>query len=182
MAIDSIEEYELALQKYLNEDSNYVFKNSGIAHASAFTSTILSAATNLKMICRGLGPELANSPKYIEKFQTFLNKENSTLKIALETDDHLKNEPLLSIIKKVKESPKRFEIYKIKKEIIEEVIRITKEVFPHIMLADNKIFRFENIPSEYKAYGSFNDPKEYDKLNGFFEYVIANSDPIDLTA
>jgi hypothetical protein len=173
----SLQDYQNALKQYLAEKSDFIFKNSGINHALAFTGTIFETAIDLKMISHGLGKDLASKPEYVDKLRSFLEKENTKLSIAIESKEYWDGEALKLIRQAAIKNPERFQIRLIPQNIIDTTVE-RSGTFPNLMLADNCIFRFETVPSEYKAYGSFNRKEVYDKLYPFFKVVFDNSEKL----
>jgi len=163
-----IEEYEKTLIGLASTNSDFVFNNSGIDHAAIFTKTIYTYATKIKMLCNGLGSELAKDKRYLDALQAFLDRANTELTLIIISKSHLKGAALKMIQKKVVEFPERFKIFHAPTES-------GFSYSSHIMIGDGCIFRIENEPETFKAFGSFNKPSIVDKLNNILDNILNQS-------
>jgi hypothetical protein len=168
----NIKKYEKIYRSYLYENSNIIFQNIGIDYSLSFTSVFYSIASDLIMISDGFKNNLTSNSYYINNLILFLNKNNSKLKIAIESLDNLNVEPLLSIKRFAIKYPDRFEIFHISDVVIND-IKSKFGYFPDIMIADKKMFRFENESNH--CFSSFNNIDQCDKLVKYCDYIFNNS-------
>lgn len=161
-------EYEITLDSFAHDNSNFVFNNSGIDHAAIFTKTIYKYSTRIKMLCHGLGSKLAKDERYLLALQEFLDKPNSELTIIVISTNHINDPALCMIREKAVEFPARFKLYQAPKDS-----DFTNS--SHIMIGDDRIFRLENEPKSFKAIGSFNRPSVVEELNRIFDGILQKS-------
>lgn len=190
--------YKEYLEDLAINNNNGVIFNAGKAHASILMATLLAnTCKSLKMYCTGLRPDILDGfqGSYWDVFQKFFERIDSehfkknSIQILLQEDDRIeemkKNPDKItpfSILKKAtKKFPNIIVIKKIKadgKKKIEDDLgglpQVKSDYNINFSVFDNKAFRLEYMPKEYKAIGSFDNVDWCKRLSCCFDGVFNN--------
>lgn len=151
--------------------SDEIVKNGGLPYASILLSVLFKHCDKIARIyCNGFKPELVCSSPFWQSFKNWLYTPGHTLLALVETTDYINDDPMI-LLKKIKEYGKNNISVKL---IGQKGIEHFKERWGepmHFSVFDYQKFRYEYDPENYRAYGSFNQPKnaaimieEFDKI------------------
>lgn len=175
--------YQEYLESLYNEKSPKIFTNGGIEHASELMAKMFDVTKKeVRMFCRGLCPTLIQTDPYFSAFKKYVgNKEgNRTIKIMVETDEYVNEEPFQILIKeKEARNDNAIEYKKIKEKDKKEIFSKLFTDHCNFSVFDDDKFRLEISPSEYKALGSFNDRVMCGQLIKLFDDAFNNAEPIN---
>lgn len=156
----------------------------------------------LKMYCQGLRPGILCGKNegdgegfegaYWEVFKTFFSEtlkskhndfQEDCIRILIQDTKWLNNQPF-NIISKALNDPitaSKIVVKKIRdkeREKIESILGNENYSNYNFATFDDKAFRLEYEPNEYKAMGSFNNPSWCTTLNTLFDYAFNNAEDI----
>ncbi len=152
-----ISDYEKSVNDLANKDASFQFENRGANHARIVVTAILNSSKNIVYMYSGsLNSDVTEDENFLSTLDGFLDKE-ITFKLLL---DYLPKENEQSkALKKVLDASTNAHV--IVKKISKEAKKLLKDT-GHFIVADQKAYRYETDPSEYKALCNFND-KELSK-------------------
>lgn len=179
---EMLKEYEEYLLDLAKNDSKEVFTNGGIKHASVLMSVLLQNTKKCACIfSEGFCPDVIQDP-YLAELHNYLADKNKSLKILLESDKYIKEAPLVLILQ---EKSRRtavdgtIEVRLITKEDRETIFSELRCKQCNFSIFDQRMYRFEYDPKNYKAYGSFNHEKNSQYLLNLFDGAFVNATPIN---
>lgn len=152
-------------------NSNEIIKNGGLPYASILLSVLFKHCDKIARIyCKGFKPELVCSPPLWEALSNWLYTPGHTLYALIETTYYIDTDPF-KLFKRVKEANiNNIEIKLIGEDGKKHFTERWGEPM-HFSVFDYQKFRYEYDPENYRAYGSFNQPKnaaimieEFDKV------------------
>lgn len=174
---EMIKEYEEYLLDLANNNSKEIFTNGGIRHASVLMSVLLKNTKECANIfSEGFRPDIIQNP-YLEELLKYTADKNKSLRILLESDKYIHEGPLEVILQ---ERERRnadegiIEVRVITKEDKEHIFKQLKCKQCNFAVFDNKMYRFEYDPKNYKAYGSFNHENNSQYLLKLFDAAFEN--------
>lgn len=175
-----LEEYQKYLEDLVQQDSNEIFTNAGLRHASILMSTLVkNTKSSVKMYATGLNPRLITSePYYTEFCQLFSNLGERKIEIMVETRDFVHEQPFQLVFAAQHQPSTAIEIKLIHND---DKAKINKELNLdqcNFSIFDAKMFRLEYDPSAYKAFGSFNHIDWSKKLTDLFDEAFMHGDLI----
>ncbi len=177
---DYLDAYKKYLEELANNQSSALFANAGKEHASILMSLLFNhTVSDVRIFCVGFRPLLIRTMPYWRSLNNYLKDNGKSLKVLVETDDFLNDEPL-QLLKKVKK--KRADDSIVVKQItkVDQMLINEKVEGNHCNFAifDNNKFRFEYDPDGFKAYGSFNRPENCRYLIDIFDTAFNNSNTV----
>jgi hypothetical protein len=137
-----------------------------------------NAQQGVKMYCHGLSAKLTNRDPYLSAFENFL-KSGKKLKLLVETEEGITMEAFQKVWQYQKKQLGLIECKKIneegKKHINDQIMgKCNFSVF------DDKMFRLETNPENFKAFGSFNNVEISEMLTKVFDEVFNNDNLADI--
>ena len=167
-------EYKEIIATYAQSGDPRIFSNGSQAHATALIETLFSTAQEKIQLLSGfLNPEVYDVSSVINEAEKFVLR-NGKLEILLEgsepnhsAENVLNQEFLLSLRRRLS------------KEQLASILLLRKSSASgehpfHLLVADNKAFRFEPNKRDPKAIASFNNPKLAKQLSRLFEDMRAS--------
>lgn len=182
--IRELEEYRRYLEKLAEKESTDMFSNGGIKHASVLMSVLFQGTPKaptkkVKIYAEGFKSKLIETDPYWPTLKRFLEDPTTELDVLVETDAHKDELPLQTLKKVINE--RKDETIRVKKISKAGKQLITDRFgYGHCNFAvfDNKKFRFEYDPENFRAFGSFNQPDKSKILTDLFDEAFAVSDPL----
>ncbi|MFI3262018.1 MAG: hypothetical protein R3Y26_03810 [Rikenellaceae bacterium] len=162
--LDSYKDY---LERLLESDSDDVFMNSGVEHVNVLLSTLFdNTHKTVRMFSNGLELKgVCGKEEYEKSLKCLIGSDDlEFVKVMLVSQPNDDNR----IYKLLKESDK-VEIKIITPEVQKYLSSNLKYKECNFSVYDDKMFRLEYEPLEYKAAGSFNFPKMANALSGIFD-------------
>lgn len=175
---NELQEYSLFLKDLAKSQSSDIFLNKGIEHASILMSVLFERANNcVRIYCNGFGETLICENPYWDALIKYLEKDvNNTLSVLVETNEHINEKPLLTLKEHIQMRANNTIQVKL---LSEEGRAIINERFGkdhcNFAIFDTNKYRFEYDPEKYKAFGSFNQPKNCDILIDIFDRAFEAS-------
>lgn len=180
----SLEEYKIYLENLIKEKSSVIFSNGGIDYASVLMSILLkNTKHSVHMFCEGFKPDLIKQNLYWNALKEYLSKKNNKLVVIINSDKWINEEPLKCLFEEQKNrnNDNSIVVYKIN----EEGRKIIKEQFNgslnNFAIFDDNMYRLEYQPSEFKAFGSFNNTNDAQLLLDLFNKITNHSQVVDGT-
>ncbi len=191
---------DLAQQTPVNSE---IFTNKGDAHASILMATLLANTEHkINMYCQGLRPGILCGKNegdgegfegaYWMAFKQFFTNTIKTksddfaegsIRILIQNKQWLLNQPFQIVCKALNDVvTKNKIIVKLirseERKRIENILGDKDNSNYNFTTFDDKAFRLEYDPDEYKAMGSFNNPSWCYTLNSLFDYAFKNAEDI----
>ncbi len=138
--------------------SPQLFTNGGIEYASELMAVLLKNTNReARIFCQGFKPDLITTQPYWDALNEYLKDENKTIRVLVESDEYVQNEPLqLLMTEKAKRNNESVQVKLASHDTIQEIYGKLSGRPCNFAVFDNDKFRFENEPDGYKAFGSFN--------------------------
>ncbi len=168
---DNLIEYKNYLKSLLESGSEDVFMNSGVGHANVLLSTLFdNTQKNIRIFSNGLDEKGVCGEEEYKKSLISLAKSArlESMKIMLRSQPTKENELYKQLC-----SEEKVEIKVIDSTTEEEMLDKLNCEECNFSVYDNKMFRLEYEPDEYKAAGSFNFPSMAEKLSEIFDSAFA---------
>ena len=155
ICMDDIVAYHTAIKKLFDKDSTEFFPNNNAAHAAAIIEELFIHATKeVKVFCRNLNPKTWDDKGVLS---AVLKAASCGVTIKILTQESIAENTeiyrLLSLLK----------------------ISVTQnrgtQIHCNFIVADKKMFRFEDDFSKCHAVGCANCPELAEKLSNFFDEV-----------
>lgn len=172
-----LERYANYIKELAAKKSPQLFTNGGIEYASQLMAVLFeNTEKEARVFCQGFKPELITTDPYWEALQAYLNKEGNKLQVLVETADYANEQPLMLLKEKMKErEDNSIQVRVASNDTIKEIYgKLSGDPCNFAIFDDNK-FRFENDPSGYKAFGSFNRKDYAGVLIRIFDDAFAKS-------
>ena len=180
ISIRELEEYRRYLEGLAESDSTDMFSNGGIKHASILMSVLFQGTKNARIYCEGFKPNLIKTDPYWTALNQYLLEDaNNRLDVLVESDEY-KDEKPLQILKEAMDRRHNDTIH------VKKISKAGKELIAdrfgnghcNFAVFDDKKFRFEYDPENYRAFGSFNQPDKCEILTELFDNAFADSTPL----
>lgn len=153
--LDNIEAYHAAIKKLFDKDSEEFFPNNNAVHAAAIIEEIfLHAVEEVKVFCRNLNPETWDDKGVLD---AVLKAASCGVKIRVLTQGTIDT------------NSKIYHLLELVKVCINQ--NVGAEFRCNFIVADKKMFRFEENSNECHAVGCANCPELAEKLSDFFDQV-----------
>jgi len=144
-------EYKDWLNKEANNNATSIIRNSGRIKAALLMAKIFDIAQDyIYIYSKCLSEALTKTNIYYEALEKCVNK-NINFKVLLQ-----ENTPI-SEARRLIESKSGNKVKILNFEEIESLNKTTLNMDAHFAIADDKIFRIEYDPKDYKAFASFNN-------------------------
>lgn len=173
-----LRKYEEYLNKLADTESSEVFSNGGIRYASILMSVLFNRTqSNVRIFCEGFKPDLINTEPYISALRTFLSETDKSIKVLVEKTDYVNEEPF-RILKEAasnRQNDGSILFRQITNEDKKGIFNQLKTENCNFAIFDFEKFRFEYSPCDYKAFGSFNDPRRCGTLISLFDKAFENA-------
>ena len=169
---EMLEEYREYLLELANNKSEEIFTNGGLSHASILMSVLLSQTNNKAcFFSEGFSSEVIREP-YLSALKSLLNKKNIEIKILLESDAYINENPM-ALIRHERDCRTKeqgaIEVRLIKEEDKKHIYNELKCERCNFSVFDQNMCRFEYDPQYFKAYGSFNNTANSKFLCNLFD-------------
>ena len=177
-----LSEYREYLERLVNEKSPILFSNGGIEYASILMSVLLKNTTHsVCMFCEGFKPELMTQPAYWETLSQYLEDKGKTLYVLVNSDAFVDSQPLRTLFAEQRERnfDGTIQIRLISQEGRDDIQTQFNGALNNFAVFDNDMYRLEYEPSDYKAFGSFNNPEDAKLLLDLFNSVFEKSQPLN---
>lgn len=176
-----LNEYESYLENLVREKSSVTFSNGGIEYAAVLMSILLKYTKHsVCMFCDGFKPELIKNEVYWKALNEYLKDKSKKLIVIVNTDAYIKEEPLQALYnaQQARGFDKSIMVYKIDEEGREMIKQQFNGSLNHFAIFDDDMYRLEYAPTDYKAFGSFNNTSHVKLLRSLFDSVIEHSTSI----
>ena len=179
--------YEIVLNRAMESNSSDLIPNSDENHASLMMTKLLENTTSeFSMIVGNFDGRVSSKPNYLEAMRDCLDNKKVKVKIlfleAPKADSVVYK--LLIENKATRTDSNDIRFYQAKEETI-DYLRAQfdkgKEV-PHFSVFDNNKIRYENSPSNFSGWGSFNNEENASMLLNVFATAIKKADEINTTS
>ncbi len=169
--------YREFLNKLVAQKSDEYISNGGEEHAEELFAVLFNnAEDNVRIFSESFTSDLVNSEGYKKALQGFL-KRGKSLKILLEHEPSstFKEEPDSTLYYLLNNSSSSVD-KKVEIHFFEEsdkarldMLKALKSNHCNFSIFDDRMFRFEYAPKDYKASASFNQPKVVRALTKIFD-------------
>lgn len=169
-------DYRRFLENLVRNRSTQRFSNGGAEFASILMSVLLNnTSSTVRIYCNGFGPELVCMQDYQAAFKEFLNKTDKKLMLLVRKGDK-KNEAPLQWVREVQSQREDNSIQvKVISQSAEERIKARFLGECNFAIFDEDKYRMEYDPTNYKAFGSFNEPEVCKLLTEEFDAAFKES-------
>lgn len=159
------------MEDMAKKHSSEPFTNKGKEYASILMSVLFQNTEHrVRMFAYGFRPTLIMTSPYWDTLQEYVNNTDKPIEVLVETSDYVEAEPMQLLARAKEGGRKNISIRLIseeqKKQIQDEMAPYTHCNFS---VFDDNMYRMEFEPEEFKAFGSFNDKKECERLIGIFD-------------
>lgn len=170
------------IERLAREKSPEIFTNGGIEYASQLMAVLFkNTEKEARVYCEGFKPTLITTSPYWEALNEFLNAKEKSLKVLVESDQYVNDEPIRLLKEKIAERNDDTIQIKIVSGDNRKKIYDSFDGAPcNFAIFDDNKFRFEYEPSGYRAFGSFNHPSNAKYLKTMFDKIFAVSGDIKL--
>ncbi len=177
------QKYRDFLEDLAWNESSDIFSNGGIDYASILMSVLFQhTEKEARIYSIGFRPDLITSDPYWPALKTWLSDPKHELKVLVETDAFLHEEPL-QLLQQIKVERNKHGINstiivkQISNDSRTDIIQKYGEPC-NFAIFDNNKFRYEYDPEHFKAYGSFNQPENCRVLIDDFDNAFDASNAI----
>ena len=177
-----LNEYEKYLKRLIETESEELFSNGGLKHASILMSLLFDNTQNeVRLFCNGFKPDLITTEPYFSSLRKYLSDRKKSLSLLVEVTDYVDKDPFKLLINEKKNRGGVQDSGNIVyKQISEEA---KNEMFKgripfNFAVFDDKRYRFEFDPKSYKAVGSFNSVEKCRGLIGLFDKAFETAKEI----
>lgn len=175
--MSDLKEFNDTVRYFAENNSPNIIENEGEGHAALLMSAIFDYSTKLKMLSGSLSRQLTEKDTYFSSLVKFIDRHDSELKLLLEEmpEEAERSKSLNYILDNIGKNV----IVKIISDhsSLEALKEKNNGNKVHFSLGDEKIYRLEYSPEEYKADASFNRPKENSMLLNIFDDLFEKSTP-----
>lgn len=173
-----LERYVKYIERLAKEKSSEIFTNGGIEYASQLMAVLFRYTENeARIFCQGFKPNLIKTAPYWDALNNYLNDSHKTLKVLVETDEYVTQEPisLLQQKKAERNNDGTISIRLVTEQDKQDIFKKLSGKPCNFAVFDNNKFRFEYEPDGYRAFGSFNHEENSRKLINLFDSAFANA-------
>lgn len=175
-----LEEYRRYLEALAENNSTDMFSNGGIKHASILMSVLFQGTKKAQIYCEGFKPMLIGTDPYWTALNKYLLEDSANeLDVLVESDNYIEEKPLQTLKEAIER--RNNETIRVKKISAAGKQLITNRFGKghcNFAVFDDKKFRFEYDPYNYKAFGSFNQPDKCEILAKLFNEAFDLSTPL----
>lgn len=177
-----LDEYRLYLENLVENKSSETFSNGGKDYASILMSILLNhTKQSVCMFCEGFKPDLIEEHDYWESLERYLDDQNKKLHVIVNTNNYVNQRPLRRLFEaqKKRNNDGSIMVYLINDEGREIIKQQFNGALNNFAVFDDDMYRLEYLPSEYKAFGSFNNTDYTKLLRNLFDRVLEKSQLIN---
>ncbi|WP_289739511.1 hypothetical protein [Paramuribaculum intestinale] len=170
------------MTKLVKEKSPLLFSNGGKEYASILMSILLkNTSKSICMFCEGFKPDLITETDYWEALSEYLTHTERTLRVLVNSNAYVDKEPLKTLFAKQAErnNDDTIQIRLITEEGRKDIMGQFNGALNNFAVFDDDMYRLEYEPSEYKAFGSFNNPEDAKLLLELFNKVFEKSEQLN---
>ena len=133
------------------------------------------------MFCEGFKPDLITETDYWEALSEYLTHTERTLRVLVNSNAYVDKEPLKTLFAKQAErnNDDTIQIRLITEEGRKDIMGQFNGALNNFAVFDDDMYRLEYEPSEYKAFGSFNNPEDAKLLLELFNKVFEKSEQLN---
>ena len=163
-----LEKYRAVLESAAKEDAKTPIFNEGKEHAAILMSVIFDNAKDyVDIYCNALNPELSMIDVYYDSLKNCLDR-GVKIRLALQSSEAQIDDGAIALIKAKKDN-----IVKIlTSEENNRIQQLLGNINIHFAVSDEKAYRLEYDPTNFKATSSFNDPLIANALQIAFNSVF----------
>lgn len=166
-----LEKYREVLEDMARKHSSEPFTNKGKEYASILMSVLFQNTEHqVRMFAYGFRPDLIMTPPYWNTLKEYINDTDKPINVLVETNEFVKEEPMRFLANAKERGRKNINVRLISEE---QKKQIQEKMAPYahcnFSVFDDNMYRMEFEPEEFKAFGSFNDKKECERLIGIFD-------------
>jgi hypothetical protein len=159
----NFKDYDESVEQLATSKINLEFDNRGAPHALTVISNLFKTTEkSIIMFSEKLNSEVADKDVFLSHLQNYL-KSGKSFKLLLETlpSENERSEALNLVIKKSEEENSNVFIKKLSEEELSEMRSYftNKDTAYHFIVSDERAFRIETDPVEFKAVCNFNNPE-----------------------
>lgn len=167
-------DYRDAVMYLAEQKDDMLFSNKGAVHAAiVMTAFFTFAEEEVLIFSEKLNKSVANDSEFMKALSKYIVSGKS-LKVLLEKD--IPDDPspaLIKVMEAAKENPTTVELKTLRSEDIPKIREFfTDNKVHHFAVADQRAFRVEIDPDEFKAIVSFNQPEKAAELHKLFDYLF----------
>lgn len=173
-----LDEYRLYLENLVENKSSETFSNGGKDYASILMSILLNhTKQSVCMFCEGFKPDLIEERDYWESLERYLGDQNKKLHVIVNTSNYVNQKPLKRLfeVQQERNNDGSIMVYLINNEGREIIKQQFNGALNNFAVFDEDMYRLEYLPSEYKAFGSFNNTDYAKLLRNLFDRVLEKS-------
>ena len=177
-----LDEYRLYLENLVENKSSETFSNGGKDYASILMSILLNhTKQSVCMFCEGFKPDLIEEHDYWESLERYLGDQNKKLHVIVNTSNYVNQKPLKRLfeVQQERNNDGSIMVYLINDEGREIIKQQFNGALNNFAVFDDDMYRLEYLPSEYKAFGSFNNTDYTKLLRNLFDRVLEKSQLIN---
>lgn len=165
---NELKSYERYLRRLAENDSTDIISNGGRKHAAVLYSVLLDNTRNeIRIFCQSGASDVWHDPKFEESMTRFFERNpQASLKVLTP------GEPALDSKWTIRKNVTAFHLLESDKKKIYDHFRNNRCNFA---VFDSKRYRYEYDRDDFKAYGSFNDPKIAREMVELFDDAFANA-------
>ncbi len=170
-----LQKYQEFLERLAWDNSDLTFSNGGIGHATILMSVLFQNTKKIaRVYCIGFRPDLITRSPYWESLNHYLDDPNHIILVLVETGAYINDDPLRMLKEKKKEKAKmglgnNIIVKEINKECKQHISDTFGDKHCNFAIFDDDKYRYEYDPTNFKAYGSFNQPDNCKILTDEFD-------------
>ena len=170
--------YEEFLQGLATQHSTQRFSNGGKDFAPILMSVLYQHTDAIARIyCEGFRPDIIKHPKYWGALIDYLDK-NKRIEVLVKTDKYLNQEPLKTLLQYSQNNlNSQISVRRIG-ELDQERINNRFKGNCNFAIFDTDKYRMEYEPEDFRAFGSFNEPRVCDILISEFDRAFNHAEPL----
>ena len=136
------------------------------------------------MFCEGFKPDLITQPIYWDALLEYLKDTDKSLRVLVNSNSYIDAKPLQTLFSKQSErnNDDTIQIRVITEEGRNAIKAQFNGALNNFAVFDCLMYRLEYDPTDYKAFGSFNNPDDAELLLNLFNKVFEKSQPLNGTA
>ena len=181
----NISAYKNRIHDFADRLDPFIFSNEGVEHAEIVLSEMYEhAREKVYVYCGHLDEKLTSRPQYYNALTAYL-ESGKELKVMIGDNPEVMSPALSRIVEKCREKTTDNKCIKnIECKILKVLsglnshFNFNEKQNIHFTVADNRSFRLETEPKEYRAFCSFNNVDISTKLSTIFLAYFDKASPI----
>jgi|GEM_PF-2931605 len=156
-------EYDESVARFAKKRMNMEFNNKGVSHAVTVVKNLLDTAENsVKMFSEQLNSTVADNHLFLESLKKYI-ESGKTFELLLEKipDKQNRSKALNMVLEYSSKSDNNVKHKIISADSLRDMgahFSNKDKIAYHFIVVDNRAFRVETDPQEFKATCNFNDP------------------------